>query len=113
MAGEMAIKERAKRESINLKSQSANTLVKLLRIVLQRRWSLDANFEVTARAAPSDTAGEQDYAQRLADAFRRLRNELAHGGVFLDPSPGWAFTAVRDLINQLFPANVARVCRRD
>ena len=86
---------------------------KLRLTVLQRRWSPDANFEVTARAAPSDTAGEQDYAQRLADAFRRLRNELAHGGVFLDPSPGWAFTAVRDLISQLFAANVARVCRRD
>ena len=66
----MAIKERAKRESINLKSQSANTLVKLLRIVLQRRWSPDANFEVTARAAPSDTAGEQDYT---ADGRRRHR----------------------------------------
>ena len=70
----------------------------------QQRWLPDANFEVTARAAHSDTAGEQDYAQRLADAFRRLRNELAHGGVFLNPNPGWAFTAVRDLINQLFAA---------
>lgn len=46
----------------------------------------------------------QDYAKRLVEAFRQLRNGLAHGEVILAPNLGWAFLAVRDLINQLFPA---------
>lgn len=103
VAGEAAIKDRARREGINLKSKQADTLEKLLRIALERRWLLDANFSVVADAAPSDTAGKQDYARRLADAFRHIRNSLAHGEVLLDPNLGWAFRAVRELINQLFP----------
>lgn len=81
VAGEAAIKGRAKREGINLKSKQANTLEKLLAIALERRWLLDANFSVVADAVPSDAAVEQDYAQRLADAFRTIRNSLAHGEV--------------------------------
>lgn len=89
--------------AINLKSKQANTQEKLLDIALEQRRLLDANFSVVADAAPSDAALEQDYAQRLADAVRCLRNSLAHGEVLLDPNPGWAFRAARDLINQLFP----------
>ncbi len=33
-------------------------------------------------------------AQRLADAFRTLRNSLAHAEVLLDPNLGWPFLAV-------------------
>ena len=69
MAGEAAIKERAKREGVNLKSNEANTLENLLNMALERRGLLDANFSVVADAAPSDAALEQDHAQRLADAF--------------------------------------------
>jgi hypothetical protein len=54
--------------------------------------------------AACGSAGEQDYARRLADAFRHIRNSLAHGEVLLDPNLDWAFSAVRDMINQLFPA---------
>lgn len=104
VAGEAAIKERARLDGINLRSKQANTLEKLLGIALERRWLLDANFSVVADAARSDSAGEQDYAQSLANAFRTLRNSLAHGEVLLDPNLGWAFRAVRELINQLFPA---------
>lgn len=106
VAGEAAIKERAKREGINLKSKQANTLEKLLDIAVERRWLLDANFSVVAEAVPLDGAGDQDYAQRLVVAFRNIRNSLAHGEVLLDPNLGWAFRAVRDLINQLFPKSV-------
>jgi hypothetical protein len=67
-----AIKELARREGIKLKSQSANTLEKLLRMALERRYFLDAHFEVTASAAPSPHAGDQDYAQRLTEAFRGI-----------------------------------------
>ena len=61
VAGEAAIKERARREGINLKAKNASTLEKLLNIALERRWLLDANFQVVASAAPSAAAGEQDY----------------------------------------------------
>lgn len=105
VAGEAAIKERARREGINLKSKQANTLEKLLDIALEQRWLLDANFTVVADAASSDEAGAQDYTRRLAGAFRHIRNSLAHGEVLLDPNLGWAFRAVRDLTNQLFPVS--------
>ena len=104
VTGEAAMKERAKREGINLKSKQANTLEKLLDMALARRWLLDAHFAVVADAAACGSAGEQDYARRLADAFRHIRNSLAHGEVLLDPNLDWAFSAVRDMINQLFPA---------
>lgn len=105
VAGEAAIKERARREGINLRSKQANTLEKLLDMAMARRWLLDANFPVVADAASSDEEGEQDYVRRLADAFRHMLNSLAHGEVLLDPNLGWAFRAVRDMINQLFPAS--------
>lgn len=104
VAGEAAIKERARREGINLRSKQANTLEKLLDMAVARRWLLDEHFTVVADTSSSDSAGEQGYVRRLADAFRHIRNSLAHGEVLLDPSLGWAFRAVRDMINQLFPA---------
>lgn len=103
VAGEVAIKERARREGINLKSKQGNTLEKLLNIALERRWLLDADFKVATGAVPSPHVGDQDYAQRLTEAFRGIRNSLAHGEVLLMPNLGWAFLAVRDLISQLFP----------
>jgi hypothetical protein len=102
VAGEAAIKERARREGINLKSKQANTLEKLLDVALEQRWLLDEHFTVVADTASSGSGG-QNYARRLADAFRHIRNSLAHGEVLLDPNLGWAFRAVRDMINQLFP----------
>ena len=129
VAGEAAVKERAKREGINIKSA---TLEKLLDIAIERRWLLDVNFEVTADRPQRESEQlemlrfmgveqepfvgplhEQDYAKGLVKAFRQIRNSLAHGEVILKPNLSWEFTAVRDLINQLFAANVARVCRRD
>jgi len=122
VAGEVAIKERAKREGIDLKSKSANTLEKLLRIALEQRWLLDAHFEVTSdrdrreaehlemlrvmgveRELFVGPLHEQDYAKGLVNAFRHIRNSLAHGEVLLKPNLSWEFLAVRDLINQLFP----------
>lgn len=126
VAGEVAIKERAKLAGINLTSKKANTLEKLLDIALERRWLLDANFEVTADRAEREAEHldmlrfmggdhspfvgplhEQDYAKGLVYAFRRIRNALAHGEVILKPNVSWEFMAVRDLINQLFPASAA------
>ena len=129
VAGETAVKERAKREGINTRS---TTLEKLLDITIERCWLLDVNFEVTADRPQRESEQlemlrfmgveqepfvgplhEQDYAKGLVKAFRQIRNSLAHGEVILKPNLSWEFTAVRDLINQLFAANVARVCRRD
>jgi hypothetical protein len=120
VAGEAAIKERAKLEGINPKRK----LVDLLDIALEKRWLLDTNFGVTAESherevehlemlrfigAPAEPfvgpIHEQDYAKELIGAFRKIRNALAHGEVILKPNLGWEFLAVRDLINQLFPCS--------
>ncbi|MDZ7919355.1 hypothetical protein [Rhodoferax sp.] len=119
VAGEAAIKARAKAEGVDTAKTSLKVLMDM---ALDRRWLLDTNFEVTARRAEREAEQlknlrfmgvdrspfvgplhEQDYAKRLVDAFRHIRNSLAHGEVLLDPNLGWAFLAVRDLINQLFP----------
>jgi hypothetical protein len=119
VAGEAAIKMRATREGVD----TAKTKLKdLMNMALERRWLLDANFEVTLNRVEREAEQletfrfmgldrhpfigpihEQHYATRLVDAFRHIRNSLAHGEVLLDPNLGWAFMAVRDLINQLFP----------
>lgn len=101
VAGEAAIKEKARREDINLKK--ANTLEKLLQIALERNWLQDANFSVAAESGPVVKSQPQSYSQLLTEAFRGLRNSLAHGEVMLDPTLSWAFQAVGELINQLFP----------
>lgn len=119
LAGEAAVKARATLEGID---QKGKDLKVLLNIALERRWLLDARFEVTADRAKREEEHlqmlrfmgreaapfvgplhEQDYARNLVMAFRKIRNALAHGEVILDPNLGWAFLAVRDLINQLFP----------
>jgi hypothetical protein len=119
VAGEAAIKSRATRAGVDT---TKTTLKVLMDMALEHRWLLDANFEVTANRADREAEQletsrfmgldrspfvgplhEQDYAKRLVDAFRHIRNSLAHGEVLLDPNLGWAFLAVRDLINQLFP----------
>ncbi|WP_411881190.1 hypothetical protein [Polaromonas sp. YR568] len=118
LAGEAAIKERARLEGINPRK----TLMELLDIALERRWLLDANFEITADRSEQERKHlemlrfmgviqepfvgplhEQDYAKALIGAFRMIRNALAHGEVILKPNLGWEFLAVRDMINQLFP----------
>lgn len=120
LAGESAVKERAKQEGINVKSKP---LVELLDIALEKRWLLDAGFEIAASRADREAEHiemlralgvdrqhfvgpihEQAYAKGLADAFRMIRNSLAHGEVVLKPNLSWEFLAIRDLINQLFPA---------
>lgn len=120
VAGETAVKERAKRAGINTKGKTLNDL---LNLALERRWLLDVNFEVTADRAKDEAEHlemlrfmgierepfvgplhEQDYAKGLVAAFRSIRNALAHGEVILKPNVSWEFFAVRDLINQLFPA---------
>lgn len=120
LAGEVAIKTRAKQEGINGK---AKKLVDLLDIALEKRWLLDAGFELTASRAEREEEHlemlramgidhqpfvgplhEQDYAKGLVNAFRKIRNSLAHGEVILKPNLSWEFMAIRDLINQLFPA---------
>lgn len=118
VAGEAAIKARAKFEGVDTEK---TTLKALLDMALARRWLLDVNFEVTADRAKREAEHlemlhfmgvehepfvgplhEQDYAKGLVNAFRHIRNALAHGEVLLKPNLGWEFMAVRDLINQLF-----------
>jgi hypothetical protein len=119
VAGEAAIKARAKLEGVKT---DGKPLKALLDMAIERRWLLDASFEVTANRAERELqeiqhlrqmgeerdlfvgpVHEQDYAKKLASAFRLVRNGLAHGEVILDPNLDWAFLAVRDLIDQLFP----------
>lgn len=128
LAGEAAIKERARRENINTKNKK---LVELLDIALKKRWLLDVRFEVTADRDKRDAEHlamlqflgiarepfvgplhEQDYAKGLIDAFRHIRNALAHGEVILKPNLSWEFLAVRDLINQLFPLSVSEMSEK-
>lgn len=124
LAGEAAIKERARQEGISVNSKK---LVELLDLALERKWLLDARFELTATRAEREAEHlemlralgidrqpfvgplhEQDYAKGLVEALRKVRNSLAHGEVILKPNLSWDFLAVRDLINQLFPPSVQR-----
>lgn len=120
VAGEVAMKERAKCAGINTKGKVLNDL---LNLALERRWLLDVDFEVTADRTKRQAEHlemlrfsvehephigpqhEQDYAKGLVAAFRSIRNALAHGEVVLRPNVSWDFMAVRDLINQMFPAS--------
>jgi hypothetical protein len=105
VAGEAAIKERAKRDGINLTSKQANSLAKLFDIAIEQHWLLDMNFSAFFPASPvNKKAKTNDDAPQLVDAFREVRNALAHGEVILVPNLGCVFMTVRDLINQLFPA---------
>ncbi|CAN7376485.1 hypothetical protein [Acidovorax sp. LjRoot194] len=120
VAGEAAIKARAKMEGLNT---DKFTLKALLDTALERRWLLDVNFEASAYRAEREAEHlamlrfmgvphtpfvgplhEQDFAKGLVEAFRHIRNALAHGEVHLKPNLSWEFMAVRDLINQLFPS---------
>lgn len=119
VAGEAAIKERAAKEGVKTKGKR---LEELLDEALKRRWLLDVHFEITKDRAEREAEHlemlrmvgierepfvgplhEQDYAQGLVEAFRAIRNALAHGEVILKPNVSWEFIAVRDLVNQLFP----------
>ena len=110
VAGEAAVKERAKCAGINTKGKALNDL---LNLALERRWLLDVNFEVTADRAKDEAEHletlrfmgierepfigplhEQDYAKGLVAAFRSIRNTLAHGEVILKPNVSWEFLAV-------------------
>lgn len=121
VAGEVAMKERAKCDGISTKGKALN---ELLNLAIERRWLLDVNFEVTAERSKREAEHlemlhfmgvehepfvgplhEQDYAKGLVAAFRSIRNALAHGEVILKPNVSWEFLAVRDLINQMFPAS--------
>jgi hypothetical protein len=117
LAGESAIRERAKAEGLNPNRK----LVELLNIALEKRWLLDTGFSLTADRADVEAKRlemlramgiaadpfvgplhEQVYAKGLIDAFRKIRNALAHGEVILKHNLGWEFMAMRDMINQLF-----------
>lgn len=119
VAGEAAIKARAKLEGVD---SEKSTLKTLLDMALSRRWLLDVNFEVVAGRAEREAEHlemlrfvgiaqesfvrplpEQDFAKGLVEAFRHIRNALAHGVVLLKPNLSWEFMAVRNLTNQLFP----------
>ena len=118
VAGEVALKERAARDGIGTKRRRLNDL---LNVAIERRWLLDANFEINSDKTKREAEriemlrligvehelfvgpiGEQDYAKQLVTAFRDIRNALAHGEVILKPNVSWEFLAVRDLINQIF-----------
>ncbi len=119
MAGESALKTRAASEGVNVKSKS---LMELLDIAVEQRWLLDTGFELTKDRDTQEgdhweslaalgidrqpfvgPIHEQAYTKDLVDAFRRIRNAVAHGEVILMPNLSWQFMAVRDMINQLFP----------
>jgi hypothetical protein len=55
-------------------------------------------FDPDAKTIP-----EQDYAKNLVEAFRQIRNDLAHDTSQLTHSLNWEFSAIQVLINQLFP----------
>jgi hypothetical protein len=118
LAGESAIKMRAVSEGINVKNKS---LMELLDIAVEQRWLLDINFELTRDREIQENdhlkmlAGmgvpcqpfvgpihEQAYTRDFVDAFRRIRNAVAHGEVILMHNLSWQFLAIRDVINQLF-----------
>ncbi|NMM12424.1 MAG: hypothetical protein HHJ17_02615 [Rhodoferax sp.] len=86
VAGEVAMKERAKCDGISTKGKALN---ELLNLAIERRWLLDVNFEVTAERSKREAEHlemlhfmgvehepfvgplhEQDYAKGLVAAFR-------------------------------------------
>ena len=119
LAGEVAIKERARLAGIDIKTK---TLKNLLDMAIAERWLLDKNFEVVTDKAkreaehremlryfriPFDpdakTIPEPDYAKNLVEAFRQIRNDLTQDAAQLNHGLSWEFSAIRDLIRQLFP----------
>jgi hypothetical protein len=118
VAGEAAIRERAKLEGI----KPNQNLAKLLTIAIEQRWLVDTGFSVTQYRAEQEAEHietmksmgvhgeafvgplrEQNYSVILIHAFRFLRNSVAHGEVMLQPNLSGQFRAMRDMINQLFP----------
>lgn len=115
---EFALRERAKRDSVETKEWWG--LQRLMNLAIKHRWLADDGFEVFRRNegvrkreletlaqidpkftydAPSDT---QVYCKILAESFSSLRNTLAHGSNMLHPSVLGTFEISADLINQLF-----------
>jgi hypothetical protein len=124
LAGELAIKERARLSGVDTKTK---TLKNLLEMVIAENWLLGKDSGVPANQLkrvpehremlryfriPFDpdakTIPEQDYAKNLVEAFRQIRNDLPHDTAQLNHSLSWEFSAIRDLINQLFPQSAAK-----
>lgn len=114
---EMALKEQAERESLNIKN-----LKKLLEVAIQRGWIVDdgfANVRSEHKAMEEEEAWrlqfglpstpEEEDAQRyckvLLDTMPYLRNDLAHGSRTLHPGGVGTLAICADLINQLFRAS--------
>ncbi|MBI3432961.1 MAG: hypothetical protein HY018_12215 [Hydrogenophilales bacterium] len=113
---EMALKERARKESLR-----AKTLAPLLKIAIERRWIVDEGFSNVRREREamdqewewrrqlgvSSTPEELDaqrYCKMLFDSMPYLRNDLAHGSKTVRPGGLGTLAICADLINQLFKA---------
>lgn len=113
---EMALKERAKQESLQ-----ANTLAPLLKIAIKRGWIVDEAFTNVRRereamererewrrqlglASTPDEKDAQRHCKMLLDSMPHLRNDLAHGSKTLHPGGVGTLAICADLINQLFKA---------
>lgn len=101
-AGESALKARACIEGVHKRK----TLAGLFELAIERRWIVDANFRVVSRK-PGEAAlpqtDSQEYCRQLAEAFRNIRNAVAHGETILTSTFGDMLGTITDLINQLFP----------
>ncbi len=116
---EMALRERAKTESIG--GRKSKALAALMREAIARKWIVDEGFEISRRsrvAAARDreivrqmaaNLGDyqeehdaQHYCKILAQSMSYLRNELAHGSGMLHPGGLGTLAICADLINQLF-----------
>ncbi|HEY9098674.1 MAG TPA: hypothetical protein VIN38_07380 [Thiobacillus sp.] len=111
---EMALKVRAKQESLQ-----AKTLAPLLKIAIKRGWIVDEAFSNVRREREAmeqeqewrgqlgvpQTPEEQDsqrYCKMLLGSMPYLRNDLAHGSKTLHPGGVGTLAICADLINQLF-----------
>jgi hypothetical protein len=117
-AGELALKERARLSGVDTKTK---TLKNLLDMAIAERWLLDKHFSMlTAKDQreakhrdmlrhfripfdpQAESIPEEDYAKHLVEAFRQIRNALPHTDAQVTDELSWEFSAIRDLINQLF-----------
>lgn len=113
---EMALKERARRESLRTRH-----LKPLLEAAIKRGWITDDGFANVRRerkameeeqewrlqrGMPVTPEGKdaQRYCKVLMDTMPYLRNDLAHGSKTLHPGGIGTLALCADLINQLFPA---------
>lgn len=112
---EMALKERARRESL-----ATRNLKRLLETAIERGWIIDDGFANVRREREAmaeeqawrlelgtpvtpEEKDAQRYCKVLLDTMPYLRNDLAHGSKTLHPGGIGTLALCADLINQLFP----------